>query len=130
MKVYKYWDYIGSLSEIESHVEYYENNDWNCEPVSVNADIIRIIDTRTSPNVPVLIKNNRSRYNTDGFKDIIAANKKNDILVIYNNQYSTPVDGVDRNLDVAIGAAKYLGYNEIYIKTLDINTYLWKCERV
>lgn len=130
MKLYKYWDYIGSLSEIESHVEYYENNNWNCEPVPVNADIIRMIDTKTSPNVPVLIKNNRGIYNTDKFKDIISIAKRNDILVIYNNQYSTPVDGVDTNLNAAIKAAEDLGYDEIYIKTLDLNTYLWRCERV
>ena len=130
MKLYKYWDYIGSLSEIESHVEYYENNNWNCEPVPVNADIIRMIDTKTSPNVPVLIKNNRGIYNTDKFKYIISIAKRNDILVIYNNQYSTPVDGVDTNLNAAIKAAEDLGYDEIYIKTLDLNTYLWRCERV
>lgn len=108
MKLYKYWDYIGSLSDIESHVEYYENNNWNCEPVPVNADIIRMIDTKASPNVQVLIKNIRSRYNINSFKDIIATNKKN----------------------AAIEAAKDLGYNEIYIKTLDLYTYLWRCERV
>ena len=130
MRTYRYWDYIGSLSEIESHVEYYENNNWNCEPVPVNADIIRMIDTKASPNVQVLIKNIRSRYNINSFKDIIATNKKNAILVIYNNQYSTPVDGVDTNLNAAIESAKDLGYNEIYIKTLDLYTYLWRCERV
>lgn len=131
MKLFKYWDYVGSISEIETYVETYENDSWNCEPVPVKADLIRMIDTKTSPDVKVLIKNHRGRYTTDGFNDIINSNKKNDILVIYNNQYSTPVEGEsDSNLEAALEAAKDLGYEEIYVKTLDLNTYLWKCKRV
>lgn len=58
----------------------------------------------------------------------MAAVKKGDILVLYNNQHrkSNP----DRILELCLEAAKELRYKEIWVKTLDLYTYLWKCKRV
>ena len=30
MLLFKYWSYVGTLTEIEEYVRVYENDDWNC----------------------------------------------------------------------------------------------------
>lgn len=46
MKLYKYWNYVGSLADIEDYVETYENNEWNCEPIPYKADEYGLISNR------------------------------------------------------------------------------------
>ena len=42
----KYWNYVGSLADIEDYVKTYENNEWNCEPIPYKADEYGIINNR------------------------------------------------------------------------------------
>lgn len=39
MQLFKYWNFIGTLTEIETYVSKYENDDWNCAPIIYEADI-------------------------------------------------------------------------------------------
>ena len=131
MKLFKYYDFIGTMLEVELQVKYHENNYWNGEPVPVYADRIRILDNRgLDSSIPFLYKNtqNYNIINKDYIIKKMAESKKKDILILYNNQYrkSNP----DKILDLCLEAAKELGYKEVYVKTLDLYTYLWRCERV
>lgn len=129
--VYKYHGYIGSLLEVKFQVDYYENGYWDGKPVQVDGDMVRIIGGRGfCREIPYIYETTQSINIID--KDYIikkmAATKKGDILVLYNNQHrkSNP----DRILELCLEAAKELGYEEIWVKELDLYTYLWKCERV
>ena len=131
MNVYKYHDYIGSLAEVKFQVDYYENGCWDGKPIQVDADMVRIIGGRGfCREIPYLYETtqNINIINKDYILKKMAAFKKGDILVLYNNQHrkSNP----DRILELCLEAAKELGYKEIWIKTLDLYTYLWKCERI
>ena len=131
MKLYRYYDFIGTMFEVELQVEYHENNYWNGEPVQVYADRVRVIDTRgLDSSIPFLYKNtqNDNIINKDYIIKKMAESKKEEILLLYNNQgrKASP----DRILDLCLEAAKELGYKEVYVKTLDLYTYLWRCERV
>lgn len=128
--VYKYHDYIGSLLEVKFQVEYYENGCWDGKPVQVDGDMIRILNNRgLSYKIPYLYENtqNTNIINKDYILKKMATSKKGDILVLYNNQHrkSSP----DKILELCLEAAKELDYKEIWVKTLDLYTYLWKCER-
>lgn len=37
--IFKYWNFVGSLAEIENYVKVYENEDWNCDPIKFEADV-------------------------------------------------------------------------------------------
>ena len=131
MKLYRYYDFIGTMLEVELQVEYHENNFWNGEPVQVYADRVRVIDNRgLDSSIPFLYKNtqNDNIINKDYIIKKMAESKKEEILVLYNNQgrKASP----DKILELCLEASKELGYKEIYVKTLDLYTYLWRCERV
>lgn len=38
MGLFKYWNIVGSLADIEDYVKTYENNEWNCEQIPYKAD--------------------------------------------------------------------------------------------
>lgn len=127
--VYKYNGYIGSLLEVKFQVDYYANGYWNGKPVQVDGDMIRIMGGRGfCREIPHIYETtqNTNIINKDYILKKMAVSKKGSILVLYNNQHrkSSP----DKILELE--AAKELGYKEIWVKTLDLYTYLWKCERV
>lgn len=127
--VYKYHNYIGSLLEVKFQVEYYENGCWDGKPVKIAGDMVRIIGGRGfCREIPYLYETTQNIINKDYIIKKMAAAKKGSILVLYNNQRrkSNP----DKILDLCLESAKELGYKEIWVKELDLYTYLWKCERV
>lgn len=129
--VYKYHDYIGSLLEVKFQVDYYENGCWDGKPIQVDGNMVRIIGGRGfCREIPYLYETtqNTNIINKEYILKKMAATKKGDILVLYNNQHrkSNP----DRILELCLEAAKELGYKEIWVKELDLYTYLWKCERI
>lgn len=129
--IYKYHNYIGSLLEMKFQVEYYNNGCWDGKPVKVDGDMIRVIGGRGfCREIPYLYETtqNINIINKDYIIKKMAAVKKRDILVLYNNQHrkSNP----DKILELCLEAAKDLGYKEIWVKELDLYTYLWKCERI
>jgi len=127
--VYKYHNYIGSLLEVKFQVNYYENGCWNGKPVKIAGDMVRIIGGRGfCREIPYLYETTQNIINKDYIIKKMAAVKKGDILVLYNNQHrkSNP----DRILELCLEAAKELGYKEIWVKELDLYTYLWNCKRV
>ena len=126
--VYKYHNYIGSLLEVKFQVNYYENGCWNGKPVKIAGDMVRIIGGRGfCREIPYLYETTQNIINKDYIIKKMAAAKKGSILVLYNNQRrkSNP----DKILDLCLESAKELGYKEIWVKELDLYTYLWKCER-
>ena len=133
--VYKYHDYIGSLLEVKFQVDYYNNSCWDGKPVQVDGDMVSIKDDWCfSREIPYIYETDRNRniiikntINKDYILNRISKVKKGDILVLYDSQQRKPDKKI---LDLCIEAAKDLGYKEIWVKTLDLYTYLWKCEKV
>lgn len=91
--------------------------------------MVRIIGGRGfCREIPYLYETTQNIINKDYIIKKMAAAKKGSILVLYNNQRrkSNP----DKILDLCLESAKELGYKEIWVKELDLYTYLWKCERI
>ena len=66
-----------------------KNNFWNGEPVQVYADRVRVIDNRgLDRSIPFLYKNtqNDNIINKDYIIKKMAESKKEEILLLYNNQ--------------------------------------------
>ena len=118
MKLFKYWNMVGTLTEIEDYVRVCENNSWNCEPIPFKADVYGLIKGRH--NLPVEeylldeLKFGRNLFmameNSIAMK--LSKEKENESLVIYVTGY-TPA------LIAAINAARRVGYIEIVLRHHD-----------
>lgn len=126
--IYKYHNYIGSLLEVKFQVDYYENGCWDGKPVKVDGDMIKLLKYGgLSEKIPYIYETSKNTISKDYILNKMSESKKGDILVLYNNQLRNQPDKI---IDLCLEAAKELGYKEIWVKELDLYTYLWKCERV
>lgn len=126
--IYKYHNYIGSLLEVKFQVDYYENGCWDGKPVKVDGDMIKLLKYGgLSEKIPYIYETSKNTISKDYILNKMSESKKGDILVLYNNQLRNQPDKI---INLCLEAAKELGYKEIWVKELDLYTYLWKCERV
>lgn len=128
MVLFKYWNVIGSLTEIEEYVRLYEDSQWNCEPITFQADVYGLVSGRHK--IPVndflldKVTFGPAYYIME--KDIakkLKTNKTSDNLVLYVTGYTPAVIA-------AINAAKTVGYSEIVLKHFDKDTGMYLCQWV
>lgn len=128
MALFKYWNYVGSLADIEDYVKTYENNEWNCEPIPYKADEYGLISNRHKMPVNKFLIDQItfSPYYGDMEKhilNILKQQKENENIVIYTTGYTPAVIA-------AINAAKVVGYEQIIMKHFDKDTGLYLCQWV
>ena len=129
MGLFKYWNYVGSLADIEDYVKTYENNEWNCEPIPYKADEYGLISNRHKMPVKNFIFSEiLFGHNSYSQMEKIAINKlkqqkTSDNIIIY-------VTGYSASLIAAINAAKNTGYTQVILKHHDKETGLYLCQWV
>ena len=131
MQLFKYWNFIGTLTEVETYVSKYENDDWNCEPITYEADIYGLIKGRH--NLPVnnyIFDDNDVTFGPGSFKTMeqnatvaLLPKKESNNIIIY-------VTGCSQALIAAINAAKDVGYSQIILKHFDKDTGMYLCQWV
>lgn len=129
--VFKYWNFVGSLTEIEDYVKVYENDDWNCEPIKFEADVYGLIKGRHSlPVNNYIFNDNEVTFGPSSFKTMeqnaevaLLSKKESNNIIIY-------VTGCSQALIAAINAAKNVGYNQIVLKHFDKDTEMYLCQWV
>ena len=129
MKLFKYWNFIGTLSQVEEYVKIYENNDWNCEPIQFEADVYGLIKGRH--NLPVdnyIFSDNGVTFGPSSFRTMeqnaevfLLSKKESNTIIIY-------VTGHSASLIAAINAAKNAGYTQLILKHHDKETGLYLCQ--
>lgn len=124
MKLYSYWGFIGSLTEIEDYVRIFDNDFWNGEPVSFEADVYGLIDGRHKMPVKNFILE-KITFGPTSYHDMekeairkLESQKTNNSILIYVTGY-TPAT------IAAINAAKTVGYNQIILKHHDKDSNLY-----
>lgn len=129
MKLYKYWNYVGSLADIGEYVKTYENDEWNCEPIPFISDEYGLISNRHKMPVKNFIFSEIPFGNNSYSKmEKIAINKLKqqktcDNIIMYVTGY-TPA------AVAAINAAKDVGYKQIVLKHFDKDTGMYLCQWV
>lgn len=131
MLLFKYWSYVGTLTEIEEYVRVYENDDWNCEPIEFEADVYGLIKGRH--NLPVnnyIFDDNTVTFGPSSFGTMeqnaeitLLSKKESSNIIIY-------VTGYSASLIAAINAAKNTGYIQVILKHHDKETGLYICQWV
>lgn len=129
MKLFEYWGYVGTLSEIEDYVRIYEDDQWNCEPVPFKADEYGLICDRHKMPVKNFIYDQISfGHNSYGQMEkratsILESQKMCDNLILFVTGYTPATIS-------AINAARLVGYKQIVLKHYDKDTGLYLCQWV
>lgn len=125
MKLFNYWGFIGSLTEIEDYVRIFDNNFWNGEPIPFEVDVYGLISGRHEMPVKNFILT-QITFGPTSYHDMeetairkLESQKTNNSILIYVTGY-TPAT------IAAINAAKSVGYSQIILKhhDKDSNIYL------
>lgn len=124
MRLFNYWGFIGTLTEIEDYVRIFDNNYWNGEPVPFEADVYGLISGRHEMPVKNFILE-KIVFGPTSYHDmeevaikILELQKTNDSIILYVTGY-TPAT------IAAINAAKTVGYEQIILKHHDRDTDLY-----
>lgn len=124
MKLYNYWGFIGSLTEIEDYVRIFDNDFWNGEPIPFTADVYGLISGRHEMPVKKFILD-KITFGPTSYHDMeeeaiktLEPQKTNSSIIIYVTGY-TPAT------IAAINAAKTVGYDQIILKHHDKDSGLY-----
>ena len=129
MSLFKYWDFIGTMSEVEDYVMTYEKDQWNCEPIPYTADEYSLISDRHSMPVKNFIYDQIPfGHNSYGQMEkratsILESQKTCDNLILFVTGYTPATIS-------AINAARLVGYKQIVLKHYDKDTGLYLCQWV
>ena len=124
MKLFNYWGFIGSLTEIEDYVRIFDDNYWNGEPVPFEADVYGLISGRHEMPVKKFILKyivfgpaSYINMEEEAIKTLESQKTKDSILIY--------VTGYTPATIAAINAAKSVGYSQIILKHHDKDSSLY-----
>lgn len=88
MEIFKYWDQVGTMGQIEEYVEHHDNNNWNCEPIKLDADafyLVGYIDGQESIFSQYLSDEYTKKEVNDTLNEVFSTRNRKDIVVVYIN---------------------------------------------
>lgn len=115
MEIYKYWDKVDNMSGIETYVEFHDNNEWNCEPVKLDADVFYLIGYTTeyesifSQYLPEAYT--KGDVDNDLNRAFSTRNRK-DIVVVYINSEDPKLG---RAIQMLVNRLHLEGYDQVYL---------------
>lgn len=115
MEIYKYWDKVDNMSGIETYVEFHDNNEWNCEPVKLDADVFYLIGYTTeyesifSQYLPEVYT--KGDVN-DALNKVFSTRNRKDIVVVYINSEDPKLG---RAIQMMVNRLHLEGYEQVYL---------------
>lgn len=115
MEIYKYWDKVDNMSGIETYVEFHDNNEWNCEPVKLDADVFYLIGYTTEH------ENIFSQYLPEAYTKgdvdndlnrVFSTRNRKDIAVVYINSEDPKLG---RAIQMLVNRLYLEGYDQVYL---------------
>ena len=115
MEIYKYWDKVDNMSGIETYVEFHDNNEWNCEPVKLDADVFYLIGYTTEYE-SIFSQYLQEAY-TKGDVDndlnrVFSTRNRKDIVVVYINSEDPKLG---RAIQMLVNRLHLEGYDQVYL---------------
>lgn len=115
MEVFKYWDQVDTMGCIETYVEFHDNNEWNGEPVKLDADIFHLVGTYDwcegifSQYLP-------EAYTKGDVNDVLnkvfSTRNRKDIAVVYINSEDPKLG---RAIQMLVNRLHLEGYDQVYL---------------
>ena len=115
MEIYKYWDKVDNMSGTETYVEFHDNNEWNCEPVKLDADVFYLIGYTTEYE-SIFSQYLQEAY-TKGDVDndlnrVFSTRNRKDIVVVYINSEDPKLG---RAIQMLVNRLHLEGYDQVYL---------------
>ena len=115
MEIYKYWDKVDNMSGIETYVEFHDNNEWNCEPVKLDADVFYLIGYTTE--YESIFSQYLPEAYTKGDVDndlnrVFSTRNLKDIVVVYINSENPKLG---RAIQMLVNRLHLEGYDQVYL---------------
>lgn len=115
MDIYKYWDQVDSMSGIETYVEFHDNNEWNCEPIKLDADVFYLIGYTTeyeSIFSQYLSENYSKGEVNDALNKVFSTRNRKEIVVVYINSEDPKLG---RAIQMLVNRLHLEGYDQVYL---------------
>lgn len=115
MEIFKYWDQVGTMGQIETYVEFHDNNEWNCEPVKLDVDTFLLIGY-TDEHESIFSQYLPEAY-TKGDVDndlnrVFSTRNRKDIAVVYINSEDPKLE---RAIQMLVNRLHLEGYEQVYL---------------
>lgn len=115
MEVFKYWDQVDTIGGIETYVERHDNNNWNCEPIKLDADVFYLIgyyDKCESIFSQYLSDNYSKSEVNDCLNKAFSTRDRKDISVVYINSEDPKLG---RAIQMLVNRLHLEGYDQVYL---------------
>jgi len=111
MEIFKYWDQVGTMGQIEEYVEHHDNNNWNSEPVKLDADAFYLSEAYTKKDV------------NDVLNKIFSTRNRKDIVVVYINSQDPKLG---RAIQMLVNRLHLEGYEQVYLNYIVREPWFWE----
>lgn len=115
MEIFKYWDQVDTMGCIETYVEFHDNNEWNGEPVKLDADIFHLVGAYDwcegifSQYLPEAYT--KGDVN-DALNKVFYTRNRKDIAVVYINSEDPKLG---RAIQMLVNRLHLEGYEQVYL---------------
>ena len=126
MEVFKYWDQVGTMDQIETYVEHHDNNEWNCEPIKMDADtfyLVGYIDGVAGIFRDFLPRNYTKKDIDDTLNKVFSTRNRKDIVVVYINSIN-PI--LCRAIQMLVNRLHLEGYEQVYLNYPVGESWVWE----
>jgi hypothetical protein len=126
MEVFKYWDQVGVMDQIETYVEHHDNNEWNCEPIKLDADVFYLvgyIDGVAGIFRDFLPRNYTKKDINDKLNKVFSTRNRKDIVVVYINSIN-PI--LCRAIQMLVNRLHLEGYEQVYLNYPVGESWVWE----
>lgn len=126
MEVFKYWDQVGTMGQIETYVEHHDNNNWNCKPVKLDADafyLVGYIDGKESIFSQYLSDEYTKKEVNDTLNEVFSTRNRKDIVVVYINSQDPKFS---RAIQMTVNRLHLEGYDQVYLNFIVREPWFWE----
>lgn len=127
MEVFKYWDQVGTIGQIETYVEHHDNNNWNCEPIKLDADafyLVGYIDGQESSIFSQYLSDEYTKKEVnDTLNEVFSTRNRKDIVVVYINSQDPKLG---RAIQMLVNRLHLEGYDQVYLNFIVREPWFWE----
>lgn len=126
MEIFKYWDQVGTMGQIETYVEHHDNNNWNCEPIKLDADIFYLIGYTTEYEsiFSQYLPEAYTKEDVDNdLNRVFSTRNRKDVVVVYINSEDPKLG---RAIQMLINRLHLEGYEQVYLNFIVREPWFWE----
>ena len=126
MEIYKYWDKVDTMGGIETYVEFHDNNEWNCEPIKLDADVFYLIgyhDKYESIFSQYLPEAYTKKDIDNALNRVFSTRNRKDIALVYINSEDPKLG---RAIQMLVNRLHLEGYEQVYLNFIVREPWFWE----